>query len=131
MTVYEQGLVLTHLLVILPAFLLGTWLMIRRKGTPNHRAMGKVYLLLMLFTGVITLFIPAQVGPQWLGHFGYLHLLSLLTLYTVPTAWLAARRHQWRRHAAAMIGLYVGGLLVAGGFALMPGRLLHVWLFGG
>lgn len=124
------SLVVAHLAAILPALLIGTALMGMKKGTGPHRALGKIYLLLMLFTGVITLFIPAQVGPQWLGHFGYLHLLSLLTLYTVPTAWLAARRHQWRRHAAAMIGLYVGGLLVAGGFALMPGRLLHGWLLG-
>jgi len=28
-----------------------------------------------------------------------------------------------------MIGVYVGGILIAGTFALMPGRLLHEWLF--
>lgn len=123
-------LIALHLGTILPALLIGTVLLLRRKGTGPHRALGKVYLLLMLFTSLVTLGIPAQVGPQWLGHFGFLHLLSLLTLATVPMAWFAARRHQWRPHAAAMISLYIGGLLVAGGFALMPGRLLHGWLFG-
>lgn len=29
-----------------------------------------------------------------------------------------------------MISLYVGGLLIAGSFTLMPGRLLHGWVFG-
>ena len=123
-------LITLHLATIFPALLIGTVLLLRRKGTGPHRALGKVYLLLMLFTSLVTLGIPAQVGPQWLAHFGFLHLLSLLTLATVPMAWIAARRHQWRPHAAAMISLYVGGLLVAGGFALMPGRLLHGWLFG-
>jgi uncharacterized membrane protein len=29
-----------------------------------------------------------------------------------------------------MVSLYVGGLLVAGALAWMPGRMLHGWLFG-
>jgi len=33
-------------------------------------------------------------------------------------------------HRANMLGVYVGGVLIAGAFALMPGRLLHGWLFG-
>jgi uncharacterized membrane protein len=47
----------------------------------------------------------------------------------VPQAYFAARRHDIKAHKSAMIGLYVGGLIIAGGFALMPGRLLHSWLF--
>ena len=30
----------------------------------------------------------------------------------------------------SMISTYVGGILIAGSFALMPGRLLNDWLFG-
>lgn len=123
-------LIVLHLATILPALLIGTVMMLMRKGQAPHRRLGRVYLVLMAFTGLVTLGIPAQVGPQLWGHFGFLHLLSLLTLYTVPTAYWAARRHQRAHHASAMIALYIGGLLVAGGFALMPGRLLHGWLFG-
>ena len=73
---------------------------------------------------------PARVGPQWLGHWGLIHLFSVLTLYIALRAYLAARRGQIRAHRSHMVGLYVGGLLVAGGFAFFPGRLLHGWLWG-
>lgn len=126
-----HSLAYAHLATVLPAFLLGTFLLLCRKGTPLHRALGRCYLLLMLATGLITLAMPAHVGPQVLGHFGFIHLFSLVTLYCVPAAWLAARRGDVRTHRGNMIGLYVGGLLIAGSFALMPGRLLHSWLFGG
>jgi uncharacterized membrane protein len=33
-----------------------------------------------------------------------------------------------KSHRNNMIGLYVGGLIIAGSFAFMPGRLLHTWL---
>jgi uncharacterized membrane protein len=29
-----------------------------------------------------------------------------------------------------MLGLYFGGILIAGAFAFTPGRMLHAWLFG-
>jgi uncharacterized membrane protein len=53
----------SHLATIVPAFLIGTYLLIRRKGTPNHKLLGKIYMALMLVTATITLFMPAQVGP--------------------------------------------------------------------
>lgn len=118
-----------HLATVLPAFALGTWLMFRRKGTPAHQLLGKVYLSLMLATAVTTLFMSAQVGPALFHHFGLIHLLSLNVIYSVPVAYFAARRGDILTHKRNMIGLYVFGLLVAGSFALMPGRLLHDWLF--
>lgn len=119
-----------HLATVLPAFILGTWLMAARKGTPWHRRLGRAYLLLMLVTALVSLGMPARVGPRLIGHFGVIHLLSVLTLVTVPAAWLAARAHRVAAHRLAMVSLYLGGLIVAGGFALSPGRLLHTWLFG-
>jgi uncharacterized membrane protein len=35
------------------------------------------------------------------------------------------RRGNIRGHRNAMLGLYVGGLLIAGSLTLLPGRLLH------
>ena len=119
-----------HLATVVPAFLIGTFLMVRAKGTARHRQLGQIYLLLMLVTGCTTLFMSAEVGPKFFGHFGYIHLLSILTLVTVPTAFFAAKTHQVAIHRNCMIGLYFGGILIAGSFALAPGRLLHGWLFG-
>ncbi len=118
-----------HLATVLPAFAIGTYMMVSHKGSPAHRLLGKLYMALMLTTGLITLLMPAFAGPRFFGHFGFIHLFSVLTLYSVPTAYFAARRHDVKSHRNSMIGLYVGGLLIAGGFTLMPGRLLHTWLF--
>lgn len=119
-----------HLATVLPAFLIGTFLLLRGKGTPAHRLLGKIYMTLMLLTAFITLFMPAVVGPTLFSHFGFIHLFSVLVIYCVPAAYFAARAHNIPKHQGNMIGVYVGGILVAGTFALMPGRLLHGWLFG-
>jgi uncharacterized membrane protein len=119
--------VLIHLVTVLPAAALGTYLLLARKGSPTHRQLGKTYMILMGFTSVWTLFLPAEFGPRLWNHFGMLHLLSVLTAWTVPTAWRAARRGDIRGHRSAMIQMYVGGIIVAGTFAVLgQGRYLNV-----
>jgi len=119
-----------HLATVVPAFAIGTIQFLRVKGNPLHRMLGRIYLVLMIVTATIALFMPARVGPTLLGHFGFIHLLCLLTIYAAPKAYLAARRGDINTHKKAMIHLYVGALLIAGALAFMPGRLLNGWLFG-
>ncbi len=119
-----------HLGSLAPSIVIGGYLLLNQKGTPAHRLLGKIYMGLMLFTAIITLFMEALVGPQFLNHFGYLHLLSLLVLRTVPAAFIAATTGNIKAHKRNMIGMYIGALLLAGSFSLMPGRLMHTWLFG-
>ena len=119
-----------HLGTVFPAFLIGTFLLLNRKGTPAHKVLGKIYMSLMLVTALVTLFMSARVGPTLLGHFGFIHLFSFLVFYFVPTAYLALRGGNIKKHRDSMIGLYVGGILIAGGFTFVPGRLLHSWLIG-
>ncbi len=129
---YEMSylhLVYVHLATILPAFVIGTYLMIRRKGTQQHRLLGKVFLILLIATAITTLFLKAEVGPTLFGHFGFIHLFSFLTLYSAPAAFFAARRGNIKVHRFYMIGLYLGALLIAGAFTLVPGRMIHTWLF--
>lgn len=123
-------LVYLHLATILPAFVIGTYLLVTKKGTGRHRALGKGYMALMLTTALITLAMPAEVGPTVLDRFGFIHLLSLLVLVSVPIAYIAAKKSNVFLHGFCMINLYVGGLLIAGAFTVMPGRLMHQWLFG-
>ena len=125
---YHQ-LAYLHLATVVPAFFIGSYLFLKRKGTAGHRLLGKAYLSLMGITAVTTLFMSARVGPTLWGHFGFIHLFSLLVFYAVPAALLAARAGNVRKHRSEMIGLYVGGVLIAGAFAFSPGRLLNKWLF--
>ena len=79
-----------HLATVAPAAMLGTYLIFRAKGTATHRLPGKIYMTLMLITALASLFIPAAVGPQFMSHFGWIHLLSLLVLVSMPRAYYAA-----------------------------------------
>ena len=85
---------------------------------------------LMFFTAAVSLFIPALVGPRVLGHFGWIHLLSILVIVTVPRALIDVRAGRIKAHQRRMVMLYVGALLIAGAFTLWPGRYLHGVLFG-
>ena len=86
-------LVYAHLATILPAFAIGTYMMIRQKGSSQHKFLGKIYLLLMFTTASIALFIPAFAGPRLLlNHFGLIHLLCILTIYTCPAAYIAIKK---------------------------------------
>jgi uncharacterized membrane protein len=33
-------------------------------------------------------------------------------------------------HRSAMLGVYIGGILIAGTFAFLPGRIMHAMVFG-
>lgn len=125
---YSQ-LAYVHLATVLPGFLIGSYILLTRKGTPTHKRLGKIYLALMLLTATITLLMGAEVGPTLFGHFGLLHLFSVTVFVSVPLALYGARTGNLWLHVGSMTGLYVGGLIIAGGFAFMPGRLLHSWLF--
>ena len=86
-------------------------------------------MLLMFTTAIITLLLPAKLRPTILDHFGFIHIVSDRVITPVPRAYFAAKSHHVRRRVQAMIGVYIGGILVAGSFALAPGRMLHTWRF--
>ena len=119
-----------HLFTVLPAFILGTISLLLKKGTQLHKVLGRIYMILMLFTAILTLFMPAAVGPSLFNHFGWIHLFSFLTIYTVPTAYIAIKKGNIKAHKRKMILLYFGALIIAGAFTFMPGRYLHSVFFG-
>jgi len=125
-----ETLVYFHLLTVLPCIFLGGYLLAARKGGLLHRKIGMAYMVLMSLTALIALFIPAGVGPRFLNHFGYLHLLSLIVIWTVPTSLIAVKKGDIKSHQRKMLILYVSAILIAGGFTLFPGRFLHEVFFG-
>ena len=64
------------------------------------------------------------------GRFSFVHVVSIVTLAAIPLAVLHARRHRVRQHAIAMMSLLAGSLVIAGGFTLVPGRIMHNVVFG-
>jgi uncharacterized membrane protein len=53
-----------------------------------------------------------------------------LHFVTLPLAVFAAHRHRVETHRRAMIFLFVGALVIAGTFTLLPGRIMHQMVFG-
>jgi uncharacterized membrane protein len=116
-----------HLATVIPAFAIGTWLIFfSTKGAPWHRALGAIYLTLMTVTAIAAFFIRS-VNP---GHLTLIHLFIPLTLFGVFGALWNVRRGNIKGHRNAMLGLYLGGILLAGAFTLLPGRLLHQVFLG-
>jgi uncharacterized membrane protein len=107
-----------HVAAALIALLSGAPVMVLRKGTALHRRIGWLFVPAMAVVALSSLFITRN------GHFSAIHLLTLLTIVTLPTAIIARRRGDIARHKSAMISLFLG-LAIAGAFTLLPGRLMH------
>lgn len=116
-----------HLATVIPAFFLGTWLILfSKKGSRYHRALGYSYLSLMTVTAFAAMFIRS-LHP---GHLSWIHLFIPLTLFGVVSAIWRIQRKDVKGHRAAMLGLYFGGLIIAGALTFYPGRLMYRLFFG-
>jgi uncharacterized membrane protein len=116
-----------HAFAAMTAFVIGLVQFSAPKGTLPHRALGWIWVLLMLAVAVSSFWIHTirLVGP-W----SPIHLLSILVLVTLPLAVWRAHRHQVAAHRRIMISIFLGGLMVAGLFTLLPGRIMHAVVFG-
>jgi uncharacterized membrane protein len=116
-----------HAFAAMTAFALGLVQFSAPKGTLPHRTLGWIWVTLMLVVGISAFFIhQIRLWGQW----SPIHLLAIYTLIMLPVAVLAAHRHEVVRHRRAMIGLFVGALVIAGLFTLWPGRIMHAVVFG-
>ncbi len=115
-----------HIAAALAALLLGTVQLVGIKGTGLHRLIGWSWDVAMVTVAVSSLFIR-QINP---GSFSWIHLLSGWTLIALPMALFAIRRGRVANHARGMTWTFIGGLIVAGAFTFLPGRLMWEVFFG-
>lgn len=109
-----------HLGAALGAVGIGAALMVGPKGRTLHKRLGWTWALCMLVTALSSFFIRRANG----GDLSWIHALSGWVLIALPMALAAARRGDVRVHRRTMSGLFYGGLLLAGAFAFVPGRVL-------
>ena len=112
-----------HGALALTSLVSGTVVMIIKKGTPRHMLLGRIFAGAMMATAI------TSFGIETSGHLSWIHILSIVTLINIPAAIIMRRRGNIRGHAIAMVSGYIG-LLIAGGFAAVPPRLLGQVLFG-
>ncbi len=108
-----------HSLSAVAALALGLSNLALAKGTPRHRIVGWAWIALMLCVALSSFWIR-DLNP---GAFSWLHGLTAWTLASMLIAIVAIRRGQARIHAGFMIGT-IAGALIAGAFALAPGRFI-------
>ncbi|MFN3878570.1 MAG: DUF2306 domain-containing protein [Brevundimonas sp.] len=118
-----------HVAAALTALAIGIVLLIGVKGNRLHRTLGWTWVLAMATTAISSFFIH-RLNPGGPGGFSLIHLLSGWTVVALPMAVHAARRHRIADHRRAMMGMFVGGLIVAGAFTFLPGRLMWAIFFG-
>ena len=115
-----------HLMAAVPALALGAATLVMKKGTPRHKALGRTWVALILVTATSSFWIQS-LNP---GHYSWIHLLAIWTIFAVAMGVVAIRRRRdWRAHMGWMIGTYAG-LLIAGALAFLPDRLLWRTFFG-
>ena len=117
-----------HAFSAMAAFALGVVQFAAPKGTLQHRALGWIWVLLMASVALSSFWIH-QI--RLLGPWSPIHLLSIFTLTMLPLAVWRAHTHRVADHRRIMILLFTGALVVAGLFTLLPGRIMHVVVFGG
>jgi len=116
----EDLAVRIHAVSALCAFALGAVLLLRRKGDGSHRRLGWLWAGLMASVAISSLFI-SEINP---GGYSLIHILTGVTLVTLPLGLSAARRKRTTTHSFAMLSLYLQALIIAGLFTLLPGRLM-------
>ena len=116
--------IIIHLATVIPGLPLGAWVLWSKKGTVAHKMAGRVWGLMMLVTAIDSFWIRSLTGS-----IGPIHLFSVLTLVSIPLGVWHIRNGNVRGHERAMRGVYIG-LVTAGAFSMIPGRLMGSVIFG-
>lgn len=115
-----------HVAAVIPAAVIGPFLFWAGKGTPMHRLLGKIWLGLMV-VAALSSFLIHEIN-LFMG-FSPIHLLSAYVLVGAWLAYRSARAHRITAHKRQVQGLYFGGIVGAGLFTLLPGRIMNKVVF--
>ena len=119
----QHPLVFFHLVTAFSALVIGIVVMLRRKGTFDHRLLGWTWVLLMASTAIASAFIRDYKAPNLYG-FTPIHAFTLLVAFMLPRGIWYIRRGNITGHRKTMRGLYTGACVIAGVFTLLPSRFL-------
>ena len=124
-----------HAFTAIAAFMLGLVQLVAPKGTLPHRTIGVVWIILMLIIASSSVFLrPSVFGYdlpliRW---FSWIHIFTVITFYWVflGVGRLLRGGENFKRHGAAFTIIFLGGLVGAGAFTFLPGRIMHQVIFG-
>jgi uncharacterized membrane protein len=104
-----------HVVTVLPAFALGTWLIfLSKKGSAHHKLLGRLYFVLMAATSLASYFVHERMPDSPLLGLSPIHLLATFVLFALWRAFSAVKRGDIETHKKWMLGVYVGSLVING-----------------
>lgn len=122
--------IVIHLATVIPALPLGAYILWRRKGDRLHKFLGRIWALLMFTTAIVSFWIGRPNGSGLFGtHLSFIHIFAIITIVSIPMGIWMARIGNIKEHYRSMQGPYIG-LLIAGLFAFIPGRIMGSLVFG-
>lgn len=122
---YDKLPVWIHVASVLPAIPLGGYLLLARKGTPRHKQLGKLWLVLMLVTATSAIFIQSGGG------FSPIHIFVPITFHAAWKTISTARKGDIRGHKKHLVSTYLFAMTIPGIAAFaVPGRLMNTMLLG-
>lgn len=124
-----------HAFGAMAAFALGLIQIIAPKGTLPHKTLGVVWIAIMIVVAASSAFIyrPAPEGTPYWERLSLIHLFIPVTAFGLVSGVLLLLRGgpALKAHARPFISVFVGGLIIAGVLAFLPGRIMHDVMFGG
>ena len=117
--------ILLHLAFALLALVVGAIQLVSKKGTALHKVLGYIWVTSMVVISFSSFEIKTIMPNGIFWGFSPIHLLSIWVLFQLARGIYFARNHEIVRHRKCMVYTYIGGLLIAGAFTLMPGRFLY------
>lgn len=121
------AMVQLHAAAALSALVLGALQLTAPKGMLPHRVAGWAWVALMVAVALSSFWITSAARAH---RFSWIHGISAIVLLLLPLAVLAARRGRIGSHRRLMACLFLGGLVIAGAFTLLPGRIMGAVVFG-
>ena len=129
----EMLTIYVHAFFALIAVPVGLYIFLTKKGTATHKFVGRFWVTVSMIVSVTAIFIQ-EINP---GEYSLIHLLIPWTIGSLIYSIWNIRKYKETKlsrhkhaHMYSMIGVYIGALIVAGAFTLMPGRFFHSILFG-
>ena len=126
-------IIYTHFVLALLAVPLGLYILTTKKGTKQHRLLGRIWVTFLVIVSLTAIFIQTTNPGQY-------SLIHPLIPFTVgPLIYSIWNIRKFKKtgieryklaHMYSMIGVYVGALLIAGALTLMPGRFFSEISFG-
>jgi uncharacterized membrane protein len=113
-------LIALHAVGALSALVLGSVMLLNRKGDLDHRRIGRIWMVDMYWV-VLSSFGITRLDP---GHLSWIHGLSAWTFVSLTMAWRAARRGDVGQHRGWAIGTYGGLIGALTGAVAVPQRLV-------